>query len=448
MRKIWSRIFLLCMACMICMCGLCLAGNGNWVTFVEFDNLRWTINPSSIKVHEWNGRKFLELRARMELPIQIEYLMAIDVETRQAVDLESKSFSSIPEMEHNNPYMTSWSDISEIVNGQKKEYFHDTCFKRAKDYRPDLIKEIREHNKTAPSLESLRNAPPEKTDAKGATHGILSDSAPQPAPGTQAQPGGNVDVTDAPSLPSGGSLEDIVGDIEYEVLDSGAVKFKIHNSYSVESDSGYYDTYYIFTKPNEYKDYPGTYMTGVLSDDETEFIAHRTSSYFGHAFDYDPKTKTFIFYYWDFGNPDTSVYASKTRLTGKNTAYEARYRGFQLITEGAPKIGSETTYKYMPYDTLPLKVFEVEPNQHYVIMERQTASGGILRYGSYFDDNKCVWYGEVRNYDHDEVTNDVTLDWLYFDLRADLMKAFLAVNGNIGQAFCPVVFRDKGDATF
>lgn len=424
MRRAWATIFLLCMACMIYMSGLCLAADGDWIKIHHQSNFTYYVNPTSIKVHEWGGRKFLEVKVyndqrfgnTPEENFREEDLIVIDVENRKYVSLEVGLWDG-----NQKGGITSVNDISKIVNGKELLLWYNKLINWVEKNRPEIINEIRTHNQTAPSLESLRNAPPENS-----------------APGTQAQPGGNVDVTGATNVPSNGSLEDIVDDIEYEVLDSGAVKFKIHNSYSVEPDRGYYDTYYIFAKPNEYKDYPGTYMTGVLFDDVPELIAHGFPSYFGHAFDFDPKTQTFIFYWWDFDDPNKSGYLYKTRLTGKNTAYEALYRGFQLINEGAPKIGSETAYRYVPYDSLPWKVSEVQPDRHIVYMEG--GQGGVLLPVSYFDDNKCVWYGEVRNYDHDEVTNYVTLDWQYFDLRADLMKAVLAVNGNIGQAFCPVFF--------
>ena len=69
MRKVWSRIFLLCMACMICMSGLCLAKEEeekeNWVQYYYKDsNNILYVDTNSIKVREYEGRKYLDVKVR------------------------------------------------------------------------------------------------------------------------------------------------------------------------------------------------------------------------------------------------------------------------------------------------------------------------------------------------------------------------------------------------
>ena len=48
------------------MSGLCLAGNGNWVRYFQDSNNIYYVNTNSIKVLEYRGRKYLEVKAKAE----------------------------------------------------------------------------------------------------------------------------------------------------------------------------------------------------------------------------------------------------------------------------------------------------------------------------------------------------------------------------------------------
>lgn len=199
MRKIWSRIFVLCMACMICMCGLCLAADdGNWVEYYRIDEKNlFCVNPSSINIHKWGGHKFLEVEIRDEQPekaFKVDEVIAIDIENRKYIHLK----------------VNKWKlqDISEIVNGEALYTKHDILVKWVEKNRPEVINEIREYNKNAPPL------PTPKTDVTAPRGNTPIDPTPgiDRQPGTQAQPGGNVDVTGTPNVPSS-TTPNVSGDL-------------------------------------------------------------------------------------------------------------------------------------------------------------------------------------------------------------------------------------------
>ena len=70
MRKILGRVVLLCLACVLCMQGLCLAEEeedkkDNWVEyFYSNDSNIFFVDTNFIKVREYNGRKYLEASLR------------------------------------------------------------------------------------------------------------------------------------------------------------------------------------------------------------------------------------------------------------------------------------------------------------------------------------------------------------------------------------------------
>ena len=85
MRKFW--LFLLCMACMICMGGLCMAKeNGeNWVRYYRSDYYTCKVDTNSIKVREHNGRKYLEASIKYD---RSKMLLALDIENQWYIILE------------------------------------------------------------------------------------------------------------------------------------------------------------------------------------------------------------------------------------------------------------------------------------------------------------------------------------------------------------------------
>lgn len=263
MRRAWSTIFLLCMACMICMSGLCLAADdGIWVEYFRLDGYELhSVNPSSIKCHEWGGRKFLEANVRRDLinsnlgKGRIDNVIVIDIQNRKYIYLESGEWKDGKYLKFQS------SSISEIVNGEelRSPSKYDVLVKWVEKNRPDVINEIHTHNQTAPSLEALKNVPPEN-----------------PTPGAQAQPEGNEDVTGKPN--NSGDLHSLIytplksekavlafcpldseGDISEIYLNpyKSGQEYIIISTFPYERGRGYYHHFSTFTYTPDDPDDPG-----------------------------------------------------------------------------------------------------------------------------------------------------------------------------------------------
>ncbi len=169
MRKVWSRIFLLCMACMICMSGLCLAANGseNWVKYYSDNshNLSFYVDTNSIKTCEYGGHKYLDVKNASQRTTFLEFHLLLDVENRTVYTLE---------MENKQTNRKSSQDISKITQnavsfstGSDMEYLVK-LLEWVEQNRPDVINEIRTFN---------HSAAPEKTDVTG-TPNVPSSTTP------------------------------------------------------------------------------------------------------------------------------------------------------------------------------------------------------------------------------------------------------------------------------
>ncbi len=429
MRKTWQRFFLLCVACMICMSGLCLAKDGNWIKYHNHDSSKYYVDPSSLKAREYEGRKYLE--ANVDIGGS-QMLIVLDIENQKYIVLEG----------HNHlTGKTTNTDISQM--SQQSPTFsgipiYEKLIRWVEKNRPDVINEIRTNNLTAPPL----------------------PSAPQSAPGAKTS------TTGAPNVLSGSS-EAIVGDIEYEVLESGAVKFSprcmslvMFGDLSAHTDDiyAYADSYYIFKKPMVFKAFPGAYVVGKPDYyDGTIGIYSSLPTHRESTFDYDPKTQMFTFYKWDLNDTTYDVnhpnYTFKPlndynngltfrmRLIDKNTVY---------IEDGTPYMEANgeayrnesyftNTYRYMPYDKIQHTITKVDPpffDYDYPVLEysfTKKIDEIIIQHGhGYFDDNQCVWFGK-------QDANHAYVDFYYgftTELTAyvDMARAFLAVNGNVGEA--------------
>lgn len=164
-----------------------------------------------------------------------------------------------------------------------------------------------------------------------------------PAP----QSAGTTDVTGATGAPSG---EISAGGLEYEVLDSGAVKLVLRRgsrkseleNYANEAEYWKANTYYIFTKPEEFKAWHGTYAVGNIYTYDDKNILQ-----VGDFFDYDPMTKTVQFYGEDIGrggnDPERAWYGSRIRVIGRNTVYAEEPgfpEGHPYVNKGPFKVGT------------------------------------------------------------------------------------------------------------
>ncbi len=254
----------------------------------------------------------------------------------------------------------------------------------------------------------------QKTDVTGPRSNTPIDPAPgvDRQPGTQTQPGGNVDVTGATNAPRpvsapSGSLDNVMDNFEYEVLDSGMVRFTGRCS---DSNN------YIFTKPEQFSSHPGKYMLGWLNHGTWMITYHNM----GDAFDYDPQTQTFIWYrYNPMDGKDYNDY--RMRFVDKNTVY------IECFDEKG-QLYAARIYGYMPYTAAPAEI-------------RQSNAIAVSYKGvgtAEFDENQCVWwsnggglYPDGKPIDEDVRDGSIrSSDSL--NVLVDMARAFLAVNGNIG----------------
>lgn len=147
MRKTWQRIFLLCVACMICMCGLCFAGNEKWMNYNYYGTPVYSfyVDANSITTCEYEGRKYLDIILKCEKhngPVTI-YHDLFDVENQTMCVLEAKNESK-----------EGWSDYdySKIIRIpypiSNYEYL-EKLLTWVEQNRPDVINEIRTFNQSA-----------------------------------------------------------------------------------------------------------------------------------------------------------------------------------------------------------------------------------------------------------------------------------------------------------
>lgn len=385
MRKAGRMIFLLCVALIVCMQGLCLAADGNWVRYYQDANEIYYVDTNSIKTLEYKGRKYLEVKGRTEEKRGEDYVvwakwhLLFDVENQKVCPLkfENKKTNSIDGIDISQMHVYGNTCPTDFI-----AYTFQLMEWVERNY-PSVIDEIRTFNRSGQSATNVTS-----------TAGGLSS----------------------------GSVQDIVGDIEYEVLDSGAVRFSPRcMAYGVlEGDSLplYAPSYFIFAKPEKYSALPGAYLIGWLTrwmdgswdpDDDTTISTNGVTYMREEAFDYDPKTQTFTFYAWM--NRDTPEYliTYRMRFIDKNTVCII-YKSLDY------QCNVNNTYRYMPYDKIPVvtsingSYITVEDNNWYI--------------STNYDRNKCVWFADHFPYFLDGGSN--------LNPVVDMARAFLAVNGKVG----------------
>ena len=176
MRQVWSRIFILCMACMISMSGLCLAGS--WAEFYRSSDggSIYFVDTGSIKTVEWSGRKYLEalfIQDIIALPIKVqeEISVVFDIDNQKCVELQTVHIDRGYRMELERHH------ISEIAgNGSMMDDWHYAFLDWIGQNRPSLVNEIQTYNQSSSGG---------KTDVTGPRNSTPMD----PAPGVDRQPG-------------------------------------------------------------------------------------------------------------------------------------------------------------------------------------------------------------------------------------------------------------------
>ncbi len=119
---------------------------------------------------------------------------------------------------------------------------------------------------------------------------------------------------------------DVTGDIPYEILDSGAVKFTLRRG-ATKDEKQY--AHYIFAKPEEFKAWPGAYAIGSIVSDFSPAEPDNDAMGISTFFDYDPATNTVQFYDelpfrvgvdYD-ADPENAFWGDRMRVIDKNTIY-------------------------------------------------------------------------------------------------------------------------------
>ncbi len=136
-------------------------------------------------------------------------------------------------------------------------------------------------------------------------------------------------------------------------------------------------------------------------------------------FSYDPKTDMFTFYGDDF-------YLFRLRLIDRNTVY-AELLEFEEVSEhSTPRLTQDSlsknlsadytaVFRYVPLSSLTAKEMEIVDN-----------NGGVIA-----DMNDCIWF---RDHPCELTGNPAMARQNLFNAYVDMMLAFQAVNGQIGEA--------------
>ena len=274
MRQNWLKVFLLCVACVVCLHGNCFA----WVQFYndqhrlpkgESDNsVYYYVDENFVNVQEYNGRKYLELIIKSQIFIEPRQRhILLDVERNAAVE---KDCIEIIERTGRN---TAPPVYRALLQWAEKKY-------------PSLINELREHNQNHPLPNSASGQ---------STTSISSTSQNFPA----------------------GDVGDLTPHVDYTILESGAVRYE-----SCNVPHGFY----LIRKPESLKDFPGTYTGGLLYNDKYLIISE--------FYEFDSNTNTLTVYSYEGGwrdidnqrgfiqpEPKRVVYWDRCRVIDRNTVY-------------------------------------------------------------------------------------------------------------------------------
>lgn len=415
MRKVLRRIIVLCMACMICMSGLCMAkfikdDDGNWVEFYREDEKPWNIyyvDTNAIKVCEYEGKKYLDVSIRRKENTVENYVYYIhqtevtNAKFHRLLDLENRKKHNIEWQNKYAKQKRGTADISEIKNGKSFTPWDEKLVTWVEQNYPAVINEIRTFNQS----------------------------------GQPATPTPNTNVMGAAKA---------TGDItppEYTITESGAVKYEmrsaLHESVRAWVSPG--GPYYIFRMPETLKTkWAGDYVIGYWHYPHETFVRHvgDTWEYADKEYDaeeeeqnkelrsyaqfsYDPKTDMFTFYGDDF-------YLFRLRLIDRNTVY-AELLEFEEVSEhSTPRLTQDSlsknlsadytaVFRYVPLSSLTAKEMEIVDN-----------NGGVIA-----DMNDCIWF---RDHPCELTGNPAMARQNLFNAYVDMMLAFQAVNGQIGEA--------------
>lgn len=389
MRRIWSRIFVLCIACMICMSGLCLAyvpEEGNWARYWLESSAPYYLDVDSVKVTEYNGRKYLEY-----ITVYTDYHgtsrehFLLDIEKGNKKRLCLGLWNLVIQ----NDKLVSerrvcTNDISDITNTDRALYGDgwltgapDSAIQWVEQNRPDIINEIHTFNHPAAR--------------------------------------GNVDVTNVTGdmTPSG-----------FAIAEDGAVHYTVRSPRRSSGAEWEQDTdppHFIFARSASLSKVPGgfpaEYIVACIVQEEWYGGIHAGTWWPIMAFDYDVKSNTFTFYGirqdyadFDYNNRIHLSYLHRIRVNDRNNVY------YEWDT-----IGRDVGDGQFSADYRGLLSYKKTPSVDFIHKEHLAAwpnDDGYMWYG------KCEYTPDGRTLWHDDLITD----------EVDAALAFLAARGKITEA--------------
>lgn len=284
MRKVLGKIFLLCLACVLCTQGLCFAEN--WVQY-GYNNRgvvpgTLLVDVDSVHTVDCKGRRFLQARSKEVFTGAYANagtisIIAFDLENNLSLQIECRGAATGHLMVKHDISVLASGKVTTSSNGKKEIYdpanrmyvpvdVDNKMLQIIKQYRPDVVQAVLNYN-----------------GGSGKTPANIGNIQPH---------------------------------VEYTVLDSGAVCL-----YEMEMDDGEIVYEYLYRVPKSLG-FPMAFATGYRTDGTTTV---RTVVENEDRYDYDPSTNTLTVcnaYQWD-----GAVYSSLYHVVDNNTIHQEPLMG-------------------------------------------------------------------------------------------------------------------------
>ncbi len=166
MQKNWLRVFLLCVACAVCLHGNCSAER--WVQyFISFGD-KIFMDIDSIKAWEYKGRKYLGayVKGNLVASISKELYVLVDLENERKLELNKSCILNGQIDDRYFDILINTPKNKKIVSPQEYVVLShgnlpvEKAFMQcAEQNRPDVIQEIRQHNQQYAAQHPQSNVP-------------------------------------------------------------------------------------------------------------------------------------------------------------------------------------------------------------------------------------------------------------------------------------------------
>lgn len=150
MQKKWLWSIILCVFCVVCLLGNCgaAAKNENWVRFYGDDWDDYCVDVNSLKITEYNGRKYLD--ARMKYKVTRDKMVYKRVTTygewHALYDIGRSRYTYLEYFNDAWKPKRGRTDISSINNGWAIDWMGKRLVEWVASNHPEIIDEIMEFN--------------------------------------------------------------------------------------------------------------------------------------------------------------------------------------------------------------------------------------------------------------------------------------------------------------